>query len=169
MTPELSRPIKLSRIRRAGLVTLVRATPEECAAVAARMGLAAIQSFECRFDLATREDGVTIVGHGRLRAEITQTCVVSAEDFTSLVEDEFDVCFVPEGAESDNPDPDLPDEIPYASDAIDVGEAAAEQLALLLDPYPRIDGAAVPMLEDDDDPSPFSILTRPAAPDRTTH
>ena len=47
---------------------------------------------------------------------------------------------VPAGQESDDADPEAPDEIGYADGMLDLGEAAAEQLALALDPYPRSAG-----------------------------
>jgi hypothetical protein len=169
MTIELSRPVSLSRIGPGGLAVLVRATPEECAAVAARMGVPAIQSLECRFRLTSERDGVSIRAEGTLRAEVTRECVVSAEDFETTVEDEFTICFVRSGQERDDPDPDLPDEVPYEGDTIDLGDAATEQLGLALDPYPRIDGATIPDIEGDGDVSPFSILSRRSGPEGTTH
>jgi uncharacterized metal-binding protein YceD (DUF177 family) len=167
MTAELSRPVALSKIRAKGLTVVVQAIPEECAAVATRMGLPAIQSLECRFALSREADGVAILAEGHLRAEVTQTCVTSAEDFAANVEETFSLRFVPAGAESEDPDPDLPDEIPYDSDTIDLGEAAAEQLGLALDPWPRIEGATVPEIEDDDDSSPFAALAQKFGPDRS--
>lgn len=172
MTSELSRPVVVSKIRPQGLAVLVQATPEECAAVAARMDLPAINSLECQYRLTTAEDGVSVLAEGRLRAEVIRICVVSAEEFPALVEQDFSVRFVPAGTEQEHLDPDLPDEIPYAADTIDLGEATAEQLGLELDPYPRMDGAVMPAI-DDDEPGPFAALARRTpAPDtapRTGH
>jgi len=169
MTTELSRPIVLSKIRANGLTVVVQATPEECAALAGRMELPAIQSLECRFVLSRDADGVSVLAEGHLLAEVTQTCVTSAEDFAAKVEEAFAVRFVPAGTERDDPDPDLPDEIPYEANTIDLGEATAEQLGLALDPWPRIEGATVPVIEDEYTGSPFAILTQRLGPDRTTH
>jgi uncharacterized metal-binding protein YceD (DUF177 family) len=169
MTPELSRLVPLSKIGPAGLTVLVRATPKECDSIARRMELPAIQSLECSFDLASEDDGATIAANGRLRAQITRICVVSAEEFETTVEDVFDIRFVPEGTERDDPDPDLPDEIPYASDAIDLGEATAEQLGLALDPYPRMVDAEMPGSEEEESVSPFAVLGRRSGPDQTRH
>ena len=47
------------------------------------------------------------------------------------------------GEERDD-DPESIDEIPYEGSTIDLGEAAAEQLALALDPYPHKPGATLP-------------------------
>jgi len=169
MTTEFPRPILLSKIVPAGLSVVVRATPEECAALAVRMDLPAIQSLECVFKLTAGDDGVSIGAWGRLHAQVTRVCVVSAEDFETSVEDEFEVRFVPEGTERDNPDPDLPDEIPYQSGTIDLGEATAEQLGLALDPYPRIEGAALPDSGDEEGASPFSVLARRSGPAKPHH
>jgi hypothetical protein len=160
MTTEFPRPISVAKIGREGHTAVVRATPEECAAIAARMDVPAIQSLECFFNLTLEDDGVSIFAEGRLRAEVTRVCVTSAEDFETLVDDEFEIRFVPAGEEREDPNPDLPDEIPYEAGTIDLGEATAEQLGLALDPYPRIDGATVPIIDDDEDSSPFSILAR---------
>ena len=169
MTAEFTRLVSLSKIGRAGFSILVRATPEECAAVATRMDLPAVQSLECSFTLTAEADGVSIAAHGRLYAQVTRVCVVSAEDFETSVEDEFELRFVPAGTERDDPDPDLPDEVPYQSDIIDLGEATAEQLGLALDPYPRMEGAMVPDSEDNESLSPFAALARRSGPDKIRH
>jgi uncharacterized metal-binding protein YceD (DUF177 family) len=167
MTTELSRPVSVAKLGREGHAIVVRATQEECAAVAARMDLPAIQSLECFFNLTLEDDGVSVFAEGRLRAEVTRVCVASAEEFETPVDDEFEIRFVPAGEEREDPNPDLPDEIPYEAGTIDLGEATAEQLGLALDPYPRIDGATVPTIDDDDEDSPFSVLARRAGPDQT--
>jgi hypothetical protein len=169
VTAELSRPVFLNKIGPEGLTILVRATREECAAVAARMEIPAIQSLECLFHLTVDDDGATVHAEGRLRAQVTRVCVVSAEDFETIAEDEFTIDFVPSGRERDDPDPDLPDEIPYEGDTIDLGETTAEQLGLVLDPYPRMEGATLPDMEDDTDGSPFSALSRWPGANKTTH
>jgi len=169
MTAELTRLVSLTKIGPAGNAVLVRATPEECAALAIRMNIPAIQSLECLFNLTPDDDGVSVLAQGRLRARLTRVCVVSAEDFETEGEDEFELCFVPAGTEEDDPDPELIDEMPYEGNAIDLGEATAQQLGLALDPYPRIEGATLPDLTEDDDGSPFSVLARRAGPDKTRH
>ena len=78
---------------------------------------------------------------------VVRTCVVSLDDFETTLEEDFRVRFVPAGTETDNPDPEAEDEIPFAGTVIDLGEAAAEQLALSLDPYPRKPGAELPESE----------------------
>jgi hypothetical protein len=149
--PELSRPLPVARIG-AGLRVVVEAKPEECAALAIRMGVLAVQALTCRFDLNLSQgglsqgggEGATIEAAGRLRARVRQTCVVSLEPFEAEVMEDFAVCFVPEGMGSDELDLEAEDEIPYQGTSIDLGEAASEQLALALDPFPRKPGAEMP-------------------------
>ena len=142
MTPELHRPLAADSVPLAGCEVLVEATPQECTALAARMHLPAVTSLRCRFALSPRLGGA-VAASGRLDAEVVQTCVVTLDAFTATVAEDFAVLFVPAGTETDDGDPDAVDEIPFGTDGIDLGEAAAEQLALALDPYPRAPGAAV--------------------------
>ncbi len=161
MTTELSRLIGLSKIGAHGVTIVVRATPEECAALAVRMDLPAIQFLECRFALRRDTGSDSVLAEGHLQAEVTQVCVASAEEFIAQVEEAFTIRFVPAGTERDDPDPALPDEIPYDADTIELGEATAEQLGLALDPWPRIPGATVPMIDDAGETlQPFAALAQ---------
>lgn len=154
---EFSRSIALDHIGTQGLDLTLEATAAECAALAERMQLPAVHAVSCAFHLI-RESRDVVVARGFLRARITQTCVVSLDDFQANVEEAFQLRFVPAGEESDDVDPEADDEIPYEGNQIDLGEAAAEQLALALDPYPRMPGATLPDLEDDAELNPFAAL-----------
>jgi hypothetical protein len=159
MTPELSRPLAVERVGNAGLDFLVEASSNECAALARRMKLPGVMSLACSFHLE-RDLAGTLLARGHLMAGIVQTCVVSLDDFATVVEEHFALRFVRQGTESDNPDPEALDEIPYADGGmIDLGEAAAEQLALALDPYPRAPGAMLPEIEPDEEPGLFAPLS----------
>jgi hypothetical protein len=133
------------------------------------MGIPAVRSLECVFSLSREENDVSIHAEGRLCAAVTRICVVSAEEFEMPVRDEFTIRFVPSQQVRDDPDPDEPDEVPYDGSIIDLGEAAIEQLALAMDPYPRIDGATLPLLEEDAGSSPFSTLRRRPESNDETH
>lgn len=142
MTPEVSRPLALDRVGSAGITTLVQADPAELPAVAARLGVPAVQSLRCEFRL--RRIGGIVEAYGTLTASLTQQCVVSLDDFDSVMQENFAVHFVPVGTEDEEPEPDVPDQIPFEGSMIDLGEAMVEQLALSLDPYPRRPGAELP-------------------------
>lgn len=159
MTPELHRPLAVDAIPAGGLAYLMEANDEECAALAVRMRLPALSGFRCRFYLSP-DLGGTIMADGSLEAEVVQTCVVTLEDFATTVAEQFTVRFVPAGTETDDIDPEAVDEIAFADGVLDLGEAAAEQLALALDPYPRAPGAVLPDIADPEDfpVSPFTKL-----------
>jgi hypothetical protein len=154
MSPELSRLIAVDRLPPE---YAVQASPPECAALAARLQIEAVESLVCHFTL--RRQGSVITAEGILEADVVQTCVVSLDPVGQRVEDRFTIRFVPDGREPTDDDPEAPDEIPYQGAIIDLGEAATEQLALALDPYPRLPGAELDPAARDPEPSPFSSLS----------
>lgn len=165
---ELHRPVAIGQIGLGGLERKVVATAAECGAIAARLRIPAVGALACRFRLTALGHGV-VAAQGTLRARVTQECVVTTEPFEAEVQEEFRVRFVPEASfvepeEDDLLDLDADDELPYRGSHIDLGDAAVEQLALALDPYPRMPGAELPEApaEDDDAPpaSPFAALAR---------
>jgi uncharacterized metal-binding protein YceD (DUF177 family) len=158
MTPELSRPFPIERVGD-GVGFHVTPTEAERAAVAQRMGLVSLPAFTCSFELRRAEAG-NIVASGQLRAHVVQTCVVSLEAFEADIAEDFLVRFVPEGTESDELDLDAEDEIPYAGHVIDLGEAASEQLALALDPFPRKPGVSLPAEAEAAPDGAFAALQR---------
>ncbi len=161
--PELHRPLALERIPPHGFEMLVTATAGECAALALRLAIPAVMALSCRFQLHPLPRG-NVAAQGALRARVVRTCIVSLDDFTVEIMEPFRVRFVPAGTETEeadlvSADPESADELPYQGVFIDLGEAAAEQLALALDPYPRKPGA---MLADDGagpETSPFAALS----------
>jgi len=158
MSPELHRPVALDRIGPQGIVLEVDARPDELPAIAARLRIVALESLHCDFKLR-RVGATTIEAQGALRAWMTETCVVSLEPFDHDVHETFTVHFVPAGSEVDDPDPEAIDQIPFAGNAVDIGEAAVEQLALTLDPYPRKPGVALPENLGGEPPGPFAGLS----------
>ena len=163
MMPELHRPITIERIGPSGMDVLVEANAAECSALAERLRLPAVLSLACRFHLE-RTVGDLVMAHGHLVADVMQTCVVSLEDFAATVEERFALRWVLEGEESDDVDPESPDEITYEDGTLDLGEATAQQLGLALDPYPRAAGASLPSIEPEPEQiafAPLSTLKRP--------
>jgi uncharacterized metal-binding protein YceD (DUF177 family) len=157
MTHELHRPVKTALIGPTGLDITVQADPAECAALAQRMGIPGVLALSCRFRLEPTGDD-RFLAHGHLLARVVRTCVVSLEDFETDMDEAFRICFVPAGEETDEVDPESDDEIPFGNGLIDLGEATAEQLALTLDPYPRMPEASLPEDDADAPASPFARL-----------
>ena len=133
---EITRPLAIDRIGTAGLDMVVEAEPGELLAIATRLFLPEVERVRCSFRLKRLEDSV-IEATGTLTARVTQTCVVTLDPLKQAISEDFTIRFVPEGSETEDDDPDSPDQIPYPAGLIDIGEATIEQLALALDPYPR--------------------------------
>ncbi len=172
--PELCRPVALAQVGMAGTAREVVATPGECAAIAARLRIPAVASLSCRYRLTAVGAGV-VVAEGALAAHVMQECIVTAEPFGTDLRETFRIRFVPEEQFDDSEDApidlDADDELPYRGAHLDLGEATVEQLALALDPYPRMPGAPMPIddaapgAKADDpsegrQPSPFAALAR---------
>lgn len=159
---ELEHLIPLDRIPARGAEIEVVAAEAEREALARRFAIPAIQHLRCRFRL--RREGPGIIGaEGVLDARVDRVCVISLDEFTQDVVEAFELRFVPAGDEGRDDDPDEPDLVPYAGQALDLGEAAAEQLALALDPYPHKPGVELPESDlDDAEPTsaPFAALAR---------
>jgi uncharacterized metal-binding protein YceD (DUF177 family) len=167
MSVEFSRRVAVERIATAGHPAghdrAVEADAAELAKLATRLQLPAVNALTCRFRLRPTPDDA-IAAEGWLDAVVTQTCVVSLDEFTTLVSEHFIIRFVPAGRESDDIDPESEDEIPYNDGVIDLGEAAVEQLALALDPWPRKPDAALPEAVEDEPASPFTALRQKRLP-----
>jgi uncharacterized metal-binding protein YceD (DUF177 family) len=96
---------------------------------------------------------------------VVQACVVTDEPVPGAIEEDVALRFVPEDAAGDDEielSEDALDTVFYAGGAIDLGEAAAETLALALDPYPRAPGAATALREagvlSEEEAGPFGAL-----------
>ncbi|WP_198370909.1 YceD family protein [Roseomonas rosulenta] len=157
MAPEFSRLVSLARIPDSGREERLRASPEECMALAKRFAIEAVDRLEATL-LLRPEPGGGVMVTGRLLADVVQACVVSLEPVAQQVEEAVALRLLPPDEEPSD-DPEGPDEIPIEGDAIDLGEAIAEQLALALDPYPRAPGAELPQAAGGDDAAgPFGAL-----------
>jgi uncharacterized metal-binding protein YceD (DUF177 family) len=156
---EFSRPLALDRVGTALFVIEVTATDAECAALALRLGVPALRAYSCRFSLRRGQSG-RIAADAELRARLVRECVLSLDLFETEQAEAFRLSFVPAGTENDDDDPESDDEIPYEGAAIDLGETAAEQLALVLDPYPHKPGATLPPEVQEPLESPFAALAR---------
>jgi len=169
--PLFSRPMRVSGLGDQPAERCIEAKPEECAALARLFKLPAIHALRGHFTL-THERGGIISGQLSLFARLTQTCVVSLEDFDADLREAVDLRFVPaatvkEGAEIElDPESlDGPDEIFYTGESIDLAAVLAEQLALALDPYPKKPGATLAAPEDAAVQNPFAALARLRKPE----
>ena len=129
---------------------MAAARPDECRELARRFDLLAVEALSAEGMLLPEAAGRRIRLDGRLVADVIQTCVVSLDPVPAHIDVQFerlygwDVAEEWEDGAGEEVFLDLAGELPVerlTSDCFDLGEAAAEQLALELDPYPRKPGA----------------------------
>jgi uncharacterized metal-binding protein YceD (DUF177 family) len=165
---EFSRPFQVDRLHGAAIMESIKANEAERAALAKRFGLSGIGRLEAGLTISPPNVAELIAVEGTLRATVTQTCILTAEDFDIEVEAEVKSLFgtALAGYESDpesaaESEWDAPDAIEHG--IIDLGELVAQQLVVNLDPYPRKPGAEWREPEPDGEiskVSPFAVLQK---------
>lgn len=164
--PSFSRRVDPASIVRDGERFPIEANEEERTALAGALGLVALSQFYAELELSRAASGV-VTAKGRLRAQLTQSCVVTLAPVEQAIDHLIARRFAPQGErktdivvdvapEGDEP----PDE--YGRGGIDLGAFVLEELILAIDPYPRAPDAALPENADeaggDDRESPFAVL-----------
>jgi uncharacterized metal-binding protein YceD (DUF177 family) len=138
MSSDFACRLPLDRIRDGERIDLV-ADPQECAAIARRLDLIAIDRLEAHAVLA--RDGKEVRATGRIKAALEQSCIATGEPVPARIDEPFDLIFLPEpkGRSDDEVElgADEMDVVFHDGAAIELGSAVADTLALVLDPYPR--------------------------------
>lgn len=116
----------------------LQATPDECAALAKRFGLVAVDRLTA--DVGLSHEGDALRAKGSFKADVIQICAISGEELPVRIAEQIDLRFVAAGtAKSADEEVELAleelDEIEFSGTAIDLGEAVAQSLALAIDPF----------------------------------
>jgi len=163
---EFSRPVRIDTIGAERRPLTIEADAGERAALARRFDLPAIDHLSAVLSLTRTAE--IVIADGRLRAEVTQSCVATAEPVPAALDEPFRIVFTPEievardGEEGIELSEEDCDTVFYAGASIDVGEAVAETLSLSLDPWPRAPGAEEALkaagVKDEGEVGPFAAL-----------
>jgi uncharacterized metal-binding protein YceD (DUF177 family) len=144
VSAEFARPQRVDTIGDDARTIEIDADAQERAALAKRFDLIAIERLTGKFTI--RRDAAGIVAEGRVAAAVTQACSITGDALPATVDELVALRFVPEDDagqdEVELGDSDI-DVIPYDGGTIDLGEVAAETMALALDPFPRGPNAEV--------------------------
>lgn len=146
--PEFSRPERIDTFGAGERSISIAANDAERTALAARFGLLAIERLQGEFKV--RSEAAGIVARGHISAAVVQACSVTDDPIPATVEEDVALRFVADGAVDEEEielSEDALDTMFYAGSAIDLGEAAAETMALALDPFPRGPNAAAALRE----------------------
>ncbi len=141
--PEFSRRIEVSRLGAREAIFPIAATSGERQALARRFDLLALDRLEGEVRLSRLAGGLIRLS-AIFAAEVVQACVVSLEPVASDLNERFTVLYGPSAPDSSGV-VDLESDIieSFEDGAIDIGEAVAQQLALVLSPYPRAPGVGL--------------------------
>lgn len=142
--PEFSRLIPLARLGAEPHRQQIEATPDERAGLARRFALLALDRLIAAVTLA-RRSGETVLLEAAFAAEFMQECVVTLEPVAGAISEHFSLVYGPadDAAGAPEPGPEEPAFEPLRGDAIDIGEAVAQELSLALPLFPRHPDAAL--------------------------
>jgi uncharacterized metal-binding protein YceD (DUF177 family) len=135
--PEFTRTVDSPRLVGRVAKHAISAVLEERTALALRFGLVAIDRLDSHVELELTVGGLVRLS-ATLTADVVQTCVVTLEPIPATVEDSFTIFYSSGDDDSEailNGDDDIIEPLPGGQ--IDIGEAVAQQLSLVLDPFPR--------------------------------
>lgn len=147
MAPEFSRPERIDTIGEGRRDIVVDAGVEERQLLAARFALVSVERLTGRFTVQREARGIAVAG--RVTAQVVQACSVTGEPIPAEVDEEVHLLFVEPSEQGEEVElsGDAVDTIEIEGGAIDLGEAAAESMALALDPFPRSAAAAAALAE----------------------
>ena len=140
--PEFSMEVDLGEIGKGEKNFRLSAGEEERRKIAVRLKIPAVDMFEGDIRLRATKSDIFVAGH--VRAQLTRECVASLELMREDVAEPFEIHFIRQAddeidaaEEADIDAPELHD-----GETIDIGELLVQQLALAMDPFPRIEGAS---------------------------
>lgn len=159
--PELSRPIPLARIGVEPYRLEITASETERDALARRFDLVSLDRLHAVVELV-REGDEMILLRADFEAAFEQSCIVTLDPIAGAVAERFALLYGPPAAEEAaaglvGEDPAFE---PIGGDAIDVGEAVAQEFSLALPPFPRSPDAAIAPEAVPEDAGPFAALSR---------
>jgi uncharacterized metal-binding protein YceD (DUF177 family) len=144
VTPEFSRLIPLAWLGPEPFRQQIQATADERERLAARFDLVALDRLTATVTLR-RQQGEIVLLEADFEAAFAQDCVITLEPVSDTVLGSFSLLYGPAeepGAELE-PGADDPVFEVLTGDAIDIGEAVAQELSLALPEFPRHPDAAV--------------------------
>jgi uncharacterized metal-binding protein YceD (DUF177 family) len=139
--PEFSRPVLLARLGSETLRREISAGAAERAALARRFDLVSLDRLSAVVDLVRQGGGGgdLVLLRATFDAAFVQQCVVTLDPVAGAVSEEFALLYGPPEAEETAAGlvGDAVAFEPLVGEAIDIGEAVAQEFSLALPPFPR--------------------------------
>lgn len=143
-TPEFSRLVPLHQLGGKPFSQQIEATPEERDKLSRRFDLLALHRLAAEVELR-RQSAEMIFLDAKFEAEFEQCCAVTLEPVRGAVSERFSLIYGPVLEEKEElvlSGDELAFE-PLLGDAIDIGEAVAQELSLTLPVFPRDPDAVI--------------------------
>jgi uncharacterized metal-binding protein YceD (DUF177 family) len=162
MTPEFSRPERLDAIGAGEREVRIAATEAERSALAVRFGVLSVERLDASFRVKRETAGIAV--RGRVTGALVQACTVTGVSLNATIDEPVALLFVEalDDQEEVELDAGALDTVEIEGGAVDLGEAAAETMALALDPFPRSPDAEAVLREagviSEDEHRPYSPL-----------
>lgn len=148
-------PFQADTVPDNGKHVILKASPEQCKAVAKRLDILELSFCEAELYLSLRNHGHILHVEGSLKAKVTQSCVKTMQRVESDIADEFEAWFADHSkaiplsrARHDAVTLDTGEEIPMLEEQddpepmvdgfVDLGDLVVQYLSLSINPYPRI-------------------------------
>ncbi len=116
-----------------------KATSEQCAKIANRFDIPAVNSLEAEVNAVIDGDLIRVYGH--IKANLERICVVSLDHFEEVLDTDFEALFA-----EDVPllkEGEMEDDIePIDRGRLDIFDIVSEQVGLNMNPFPRKDGVS---------------------------
>jgi uncharacterized metal-binding protein YceD (DUF177 family) len=161
VVPEFSRLVSLIRVGPEAFRQRIEATPEERERLSRRFDLLALDRLVASVELR-RESGEVILMEAAFEAEYVQSCAITLEPIRGAISDRFSLVYGPVQDEEEREielTGDEPGFEPLTGDAIDIGEAVAQELSLAVPAFPRDPEASIDeMIEGEPMEGPFASL-----------
>jgi uncharacterized metal-binding protein YceD (DUF177 family) len=144
LTPEFSRLVPLYQVGGTPFLQRIEATAEEREKLSRRFELLALDRLVADVELR-RQSAEIILLEAKFEAQFEQCCAVTLEPVRGTVSDRFSLIYgpAPEKQEELLLSGDEPAFEPLQGDAIDIGEAVAQELSLALPVFPRDPDAVI--------------------------
>ena len=151
---EWSHIVRADHVPDKGRHVKIKANPDECAAMAERLGVDSVERAQAEMLLKLQNGGHILHVSGRFQADVTQSCVASNKPVPAHLEEDFeawyadhdkaipfqrvkhDVQLKTDGEEvqmlEEHEDPE-----PMVDGQVDVGDLVVQYMCLAVNPYPR--------------------------------
>lgn len=159
--PEFSRTVPLVRLGPAPFRQQIEATADERERLARRFDLVALDRVTATVTLY-RRDRDAILLEAEFEAEFAQSCVVTLEPVAGRLSQSFTLLYGPVGEDQAEIELGVDETLfePLTGDAVDIGEAVAQELSLALPEFPRAPDAVIDVEAAETADTPFAALAR---------